>query len=97
MKGDRQVNNAKTQVLNHSTGQFEIVKWKKLKPGDVVKIEKDQQFPADILLIGAKEEIIFVDTMNLDGETNLKPRVIANELANNETFITHIQGKIMCD
>lgn len=48
-------------------------------------------------MIGAKEEIIFVDTMNLDGETNLKPRVIANELANNETFITHIQGKIMCD
>ena len=41
MKGDRQVNNAKTYVLNHSTGQFEIVKWKKLKPGDVVKIEKD--------------------------------------------------------
>jgi len=42
------------------------------------------------LLVGAKEEIIFVDTMNLDGETNLKPRIIANELANNDAFIPHL-------
>ena len=62
-----------------------------------MKIEKDQQFPADILLIGARDEIIFVDTMNLDGETNLKPRVIANELANNEAFVNNLKGKIMCD
>lgn len=35
--------------------------------------------------------------MNLDGETNLKPWIIANELANNETFIPYLKGKIMCD
>lgn len=49
------------------------------------------------MLIGAKEEIIFVDTMNLDGETNLKPRVIANEMVNNESFMTSLQGTISCD
>lgn len=48
-------------------------------------------------MIGAREEIIFVDTMNLDGETNLKPRVIANEMANNEAFISSLQGTIHCD
>ena len=35
--------------------------------------------------------------MNLDGETNLKPRVIANEMANNEAFISSLQGTIHCD
>lgn len=97
MKGDRQVNNSKTQILNQKTNEFDTVKWRDLKPGDIVKIEKDQQFPADILLLGAREEIIFVDTMNLDGETNLKPKVIANELVNNETLIQGLVGKIMCD
>jgi len=35
--------------------------------------------------------------MNLDGETNLKPWVIASELVNNEQMIPNLQGKIMCD
>ena len=42
-------------------------------------MEKDKEFPADILLLHAPngKELVFVDTMNLDGETNLKERFIA--------------------
>lgn len=32
-----------------------------------------------MLLIHAREDVIFVDTMNLDGETNLKPKTIASK------------------
>ena len=55
------------------------MKWCDIKMGDILEVKKDEVFPTDMLLLYAendKEEpvdIIFVDTMNLDGETNLKP------------------------
>jgi magnesium-transporting ATPase (P-type) len=39
-------------------------------------VEKDTEFPADLLLITAPKEIVYVDTMNLDGETNLKEKYL---------------------
>lgn len=45
--------------------------------GDFVKVQKDEEVPADLLLINAPKDIVFVSTMNLDGETNLKDRELA--------------------
>lgn len=50
-----------------------------------------------MLLVCAPNEIIFVDTMNLDGETNLKPKEIAHEMINNDKIIPNIEGTIECD
>ena len=79
MKSDRQINNTVSKILNYETGEFEDTKWKDIKTGDIVKVEKDHSFPADILFFYAKSDVIFVDTMNLDGETNLKPKVMASK------------------
>lgn len=35
--------------------------------------------------------------MNLDGETNLKPKVIAHEMINNDKIIPSISGSVQCD
>jgi len=55
--------------------------WAELKVGDIVKLDKDTEFPADVLLLHAAngKDLVFVDTMNLDGETNLKERFIASK------------------
>ncbi|KAH6902733.1 phospholipid-translocating ATPase [Coprinopsis sp. MPI-PUGE-AT-0042] len=50
--------------------------WEDLKVGDFVKIMDDEPIPADILICSTSEEdnVAFVETKNLDGETNLKSR-----------------------
>ena len=51
-------------------------KWHDLKVGDVVKLTRDDAAPADLVLLHAKDEhnIAYVETMALDGETNLKSK-----------------------
>ena len=50
--------------------------WEDLRVGDFVKILNNESIPADILICATSEEedVAFVETMNLDGETNLKSR-----------------------
>ncbi|KAJ2928030.1 hypothetical protein H1R20_g9061, partial [Candolleomyces eurysporus] len=50
--------------------------WEDVKVGDFVKITEGEQFPADILICATSEDdnVAFVETKNLDGETNLKSR-----------------------
>ncbi|KAF5457253.1 hypothetical protein F2P56_021367 [Juglans regia] len=71
-KQDIEANNRKVRVYRDYT--FHEIKWKKLRVGDLVKVCKDEYFPADIILLSSSYEdgICYVETMNLDGETNLK-------------------------
>ncbi|KAF8844450.1 phospholipid-translocating P-type ATPase [Paxillus ammoniavirescens] len=50
--------------------------WEDVRVGDFVKIMNNEPIPADILICATSEEenVAFVETKNLDGETNLKSR-----------------------
>jgi phospholipid-translocating ATPase len=50
------------------------VKWQSLQVGDIVRLERDEAVPADMIILGSKgpNNSAFVETMALDGETNLK-------------------------
>ncbi|KAB8239449.1 aminophospholipid-translocating P4-type ATPase DNF3 [Aspergillus alliaceus] len=51
-----------------------LVKWKDIKVGNIVKLERDQPVPADMVLLHADgpNGVAYIETMALDGETNLK-------------------------
>ena len=52
-------------------------KWKHVKVGDIIKVHENEWFPADVVLLSSSNHDTheaFVETMALDGETNLKSR-----------------------
>ncbi|GFY97169.1 ATPase E1-E2 type family protein [Actinidia rufa] len=97
---DMKVNMRKAKV-HKGNGVFGHKPWMKLRVGDVVKVEKDQFFPADLLLLSSSYEdgICYVETMNLDGETNLKvKRALEVTLPlEGDTGFKNFTGKIKCE
>jgi phospholipid-translocating ATPase len=56
--------------------------WHDVQVGDVIKLARDEDVPADIVLLHAESEegVAYVETMALDGETNLKSKVVPTAL-----------------
>ncbi|KAJ4310165.1 phospholipid transporting ATPase [Fusarium piperis] len=56
--------------------RFQKDAWKSLVVGDFVRIYNDEELPADIIILSTSDPdgACYVETKNLDGETNLKVR-----------------------
>ena len=52
-------------------------KWGELGIGDVIIVSQGEHFPADVVIVDVSdgEKLAFVETKNLDGETNLKSKI----------------------
>ncbi|KAL7423375.1 hypothetical protein Q5752_002678 [Cryptotrichosporon argae] len=50
--------------------------WEDVRVGDFVKLYDNEQIPADVVICATSEEedVAYIETKNLDGETNLKSR-----------------------
>lgn len=96
-RSDRKENNREALVLE--CGQFKPKKWKKIRAGEVVKICCDESIPCDMVLLGTSDpsSLAYIQTMNLDGESNLKTRYARQEIASTEFEDPNLTGLIRCE
>ena len=76
LKQDRKINRHKVLVLKGK--EWVKTMWLDIKVGDLVKVKNKEPFPADLVLLSSSEDqaMAYIETSNLDGETNLKVRNI---------------------
>ncbi|KAK2973130.1 hypothetical protein RJ640_012194 [Escallonia rubra] len=94
--------NLRKATVHRGDGLFGHKPWMKIRVGDIVKVEKDRFFPADLLLLSSDYEdgICYVETMNLDGETNLKVKralEVTLPLENDDSFKDFMTATIRCE
>nr|XP_046162951.1 phospholipid-transporting ATPase IC-like [Oncorhynchus gorbuscha] len=97
---DNEINNRKCEVL--LDGRFQGSKWMNIHVGDVVRLKKNDHIPADILLLSSSNpnSLCYVETAELDGETNLKFKMglkVTDERLQEEGQLAQFDAVIVCE
>lgn len=71
-------NNKFTLLYYSETERYKKIKWQDVRVGDLVHLSNNETVPADILLLRTSDlhGACYIDTCDLDGETNLKRREV---------------------
>ena len=71
-QSDKEINNREVLIWKAEATQFQ--KWSQLQVGNIVVLKENQPVPADLVLLTTshQEKICYIETSNLDGESNLK-------------------------
>jgi phospholipid-transporting ATPase len=99
-KQDSAINNAQVQKLSRESRATVSIKSQDLKVGDIIKVSENESFPADLIFLTSSDRkgVGFVNTMNLDGETNLKEKTAFEKTKTyNEADLSRLLGEVQCD
>ncbi|KUI52838.1 putative phospholipid-transporting ATPase DNF3 [Cytospora mali] len=69
-------------------------RWEQLRVGDIIRLRRDENIPADIILLHATgpNGIAYIETMALDGETNLKSKQACPVFAQHCRSLSELQA-----
>ncbi|CDW88026.1 phospholipid-translocating p-type flippase family [Stylonychia lemnae] len=98
-KADSEENESTVEVYDKSTQSYKIVKWETLKVGQIVKVKNHQNIPADLIFIASSshDQICYVETKGLDGETSLKMKRSLNQRLKMDMGTFNLKGNVQCD
>lgn len=76
-RSDEEINNRIVKVWNEDVLNFTDKKWMELQVGNLVMLSDNENVPADLIIFSTSqdENLCYIETSNLDGETNLKIKV----------------------
>jgi phospholipid-transporting ATPase len=98
---DNRENNRTVHRLNRVSKEFDDIHSKDVQVGDILCVREDESIPADLALLSSSDSrgIAFVNTMNLDGETNLKDKIALASTAKmqDDLSLSEYNGTIECD
>ncbi|CAG9332358.1 unnamed protein product [Blepharisma stoltei] len=99
-KSDKIENNRAAHVRKNN--EWGEKRWQEVKVGDILKVCKDESFPADLILLSTSDSkgVCYIETKNLDGETNLKHKISLKQTQ--VYFEDHykfdgFQGEVKCE
>lgn len=100
-QADDKVNMGKTLVFDRHLRRFVEKHWKDVVVGDIIRTENGMFFASDMILLASSEPqgMCYIETSNLDGETNLKIRSaipLTFDLDNDEN-LSGFTGEVHCE
>jgi len=77
-------NNKKCYVFDRQNNFFIEKPWEDIQVGDIVRVLDNEEFPADLVMLFSSnpDGNCYIETKNLDGETNLKIKQSEGKLCN---------------
>ncbi|KAI0513283.1 phospholipid-translocating P-type ATPase [Xylaria bambusicola] len=78
------------------------IKWRDIRVGDIIRLGRNERVPADIALLHANgvNSTAYIDTMALDGETNLKskqPSPLVASRCDTMSKLGDLTGEVVCE
>eukprot|EP00667_Euglena_gracilis_P024364 EG_transcript_28006 len=76
-KQDKEINNQEVLHVDPDHGGISPLTWKDIRVGHVLVLHDDSPLPADIIVLATADKVaglVYIDTVQLDGETNLKSK-----------------------
>lgn len=94
-RSDRTENHRLASVFTNN--QFASKRWKEIQVGDVVKVSANSTLPADMVLLSTSDPsgVAYVQTLNLDGESNLKIRYAKQEMVSRLGGAEGLKGAVI--
>uniref|UniRef100_A0A8C7FPB4 Phospholipid-transporting ATPase n=1 Tax=Oncorhynchus kisutch TaxID=8019 RepID=A0A8C7FPB4_ONCKI len=100
-KSDKFINGLVCEIYSRKRQMYVDQRWQDVHVGDFVRLSCNEIIPADMLLLYSSDPhgVCYIETANLDGETNLKQRQVVRDLPRQGSELTpeNFHSRIECE